>query len=69
MEAGDLIELAPHSETILSVKLTERVNKITLPFEVMNTLVSPKEHATISLEASVKVENRLKQWFKELTDS
>ena len=69
MEASDLIELAPHSETILSVKLAEKANKITLPFEVMNTLVSPKQHATIALEASVRVENRLKQWFKELTDS
>lgn len=54
METGDLIELPPHSETTISVKLEKKAKQITLPFQILNTLVSPKQHAVISLEARVK---------------
>ena len=54
METGDLIELPPHSETTISVKLVQKADHITLPFQVLNTLVAPKQHAIISLKAQTK---------------
>ncbi len=70
METGDLIELAPHSETTVSVKVSEKANKITLPFQVINTLVGPKEHATISLKASVNFfDSTIEKIKKMVTDS
>ena len=54
METGDLIELPPHSETTISVKLVQKADQITLPFQVLNTLVAPKQHAIISLKAQTK---------------
>ena len=54
METGDLIELPPHSETTISVKLVQKADQITLPFQVLNTLVAPKQHAIISLKSQTK---------------
>ena len=53
MEVGDLLELPPHSDTIISVKLREKVKKINMSFTVLNTLVAPKEHASITVEAAL----------------
>ena len=53
MEVGDLLELPPHSDTTISVKLREKVKKINMSFTVLNTLVAPKEHASITVEAAL----------------
>ena len=53
MEVGDLLELPPHSDTTISVKLREKAKKIRMPFTVLNTLVAPKEHASITIEAAL----------------
>tara|TARA_B000000441_G_scaffold74568_1_gene50404 strand:+ start:17 stop:178 length:162 start_codon:yes stop_codon:yes gene_type:complete len=53
MEVGDLLELPPHSETTISVKLREKSRKISIPFTVLNTLIAPKEHASITIEAAL----------------
>ena len=53
MEVGDLLELPPHSETTISVKLREKSKKISIPFTVLNTLTAPKEHASITIEAAL----------------
>ena len=53
MEVGDLLELPPHSDTTISVKLREKVKKINMSFTVLNTLVAPKEHASITVEAEL----------------
>ena len=53
MEVGDLLDLPPHSETTISVKLREKSKKISIPFTVLNTLIAPKEHASITIEAAL----------------
>ena len=47
----DIVEIAPHDTTKLSVKTGKRIDKLILNFEVINALVKPKQNATFSLSA------------------
>jgi hypothetical protein len=53
METGDLIEIPPHKTIILTVKLPKKTASLSLPFEIMNSLVKPKRHAKITLKAAL----------------
>jgi hypothetical protein len=49
---SDLVALAPHDtpRTRLRVKLDERLGSITLTFEVLNAIVAPDQHPTITFD-------------------
>jgi len=49
----DLVTVAQHSTLNLRVKTGEKVDTLTLDFEVLNALTSPKTKATLRLEVVV----------------
>lgn len=52
--AADLVELAPHAETILDVTPGRRVDALSLDFEVLNALVAPGTPARLSLAVRIE---------------
>ncbi|GAB5519978.1 MAG: Sb-PDE family phosphodiesterase [Rhodothermales bacterium] len=46
---ADVVHLHPHDTYTLEVKTRERLDAITLPFEVLNAVTAPNTHPTLSL--------------------
>lgn len=53
---SDMVTLAPHDTTRLQVKLEERLDSITLTFEVLNAIVAPDQHPTITFDVQASTE-------------
>lgn len=49
-ERSDLVHVAPQDTTRLLVKPGERTSTLTLSFEVLNAVVAPEEHPTITFD-------------------
>lgn len=53
---SDMVTLAPHETTPLQVKLPERRAAITLTFEVLNAIVAPDQHPTVTFDVQAPME-------------
>ncbi len=60
MGHADLIEIAPHSSTQLTVKPGAKIKRISLEFEVLNALTKPKTHPRLQLSSKVQRRPRKK---------
>lgn len=49
---ADLVMLPPHETTPLLVKTVDQVNALTLSFEVLNAIIAPNTHPTVSFALS-----------------
>jgi len=54
-ESADILKIAQHGTTKVKVKTGKRLKKVELKFEVLNTLVKPKQHAKINLSTKIVV--------------
>lgn len=52
---ADIVKIAQHDTTKISVKTGKRIDEIELKFEVMNALVKPKRYAKFSLSSNIEV--------------
>ena len=50
----DIVTVAPHQTTRLDVKTLERVDSISLTFEVLNAITAPNTHPNITLDVTVQ---------------
>lgn len=51
---ADLVTLPPHAATTLQVKTGERTTSVDLAFEVLNAVVAPATHPTVTLSVAVE---------------
>ena len=49
----DVFNVAPHATSVLEVKTIERLDRIALPFIVLNAITAPGEHLTFTMTAEV----------------
>ena len=52
---ADLVEVAPQSQTNLTVKPAVMPDELTLEFEVLNALTTPNTHPAVTLQRAIKV--------------
>lgn len=50
---SDVIQLSPHTTTEIQVKPGERVESLNLQFEVLNAVIAPETHPSITLDVEV----------------
>jgi len=54
-ESADILRIAQHGTTKIAVKTGKRIKKVKLSFDVLNTLVKPKEYAKLTMSAKTEV--------------
>lgn len=52
-EHADLVMVPPHETIALQVKTVDRLSKIELRFEVLNAIIAPNTHPTLTLESTI----------------
>jgi len=51
---GDIITVKPYEKTTIEIKTVEKLNKIEIPFEVLNAVHAPNSHPTVTFLATIK---------------
>jgi hypothetical protein len=50
----DIVRLPPHSRRTLHIKTVDQLTSVSLPFEILNTVIAPDRHYTLSLDVTIE---------------